>query len=223
MKREYNKTKKLPSFIIDLNKLEILYKRLNSLFDTEDSEKLNSSISIEIDTETLFFDDIEDINRNSHELPNKIENFSISVSKKWGKSVDIYSYGSPFFPFNYTVCATSDSEAWCAGAVETAYSFFNSNSRWYKFISSFIGWMILIIILSFFVLKHNEWYLKNCAEPLFYTLILFCFFYFFRGKLFPYGVLVIKEEDNFFRKYDKEIGLFVTVSCGIIGLIIKNL
>ena len=134
MKREVERKKKLPAFSLGMGELEVLYGRLLELFDTPG--KVYISISIKLPSENLQFKNIEELKQYA-QLRGRITKFSLYLSQG-DRTVSIrssFSIGNP-----PEVSATAETERWCAGAIETVYSFVKSNRLWYHwFVSAPIG------------------------------------------------------------------------------------
>lgn len=225
MKREVKREKKLPAFSITVADFEVLWGRLLALF--ENTDKVYSSIEINLPTEKLEFNDIEEL-KTYASGNGKIRNFSFYLSSN-GRRVSVRSYGF-LSKSNMEVMAYGDSESWCAGAIETVYSFLHSYKLWYNwFVSAPYGWIFLLLlntpsIMFFFAPKDA---IPATATVIGWLIALFAigFLYLFKGKLFPASILVITENETFIKRHSAEIGLalaFLSVALTVIGLVVNH-
>jgi hypothetical protein len=122
------------------------------------------------------------------------------------------------------ISATADTEAWCAGAVETARAFLFTYRPWYHwFLSLPLGWMLLILfnapmIYSWFLPKGE----KLEALLLWAWLIAFSvlgFLWAFRAQLFPSSQLVVTEDETWIRRHSAEISLVMGVVSAILAIV----
>lgn len=224
MKREVERERELPAFALSVGELEVLWMRLAALFD--DPTDINAYIHIRIPSEQLEFDSIEEL-RQYKRLPIRVTEFTVRLFKN-GRSVIIYS--GRFLNTKSKVSATSETEAWCAGAIDTVFSFVQSHKLWYNwFVSAPIGWILIFLIyipwaVLLFMPKGSQidsvivfgWLGAVSA-----LLLL----YFGRERLLPSAVLKISESDGFVRKHVAELSLviaIVSVILTIIGLVITK-
>lgn len=223
MKREVTREAILPPFLLDVASLELLHEKLADLFDSE--EGLHTSITLNLPDETLTFESVEEL-KSTH-VPRNARRFSISLSQ-WtvGKSIRISS-GS-FFNFRPSVSATSSSEAWCAGAIETVLTSAKLNRRWYHWLHSLpLGVIVLIAfnamnILQLFGIKN---FVKNYPEfalAWLVSVIALTAIWAFRPKIFPGATIITNNNEPFIRRYAGELSLLLTaisVILTIIGLV----
>ncbi len=149
MKREVERERKIPAFSIGIGELEVLWGRAVALF--EDTEKVYGLIDITLPTEKLEFKDIEELKQYSN-LKGRITKFSLWLSQK-GRRVSIRS--SHLFYSQAIVSATGETEAWCAGAIETVYSFLQSYKVWYHWlVSAPIGWVLILLTLQRYIINY---------------------------------------------------------------------
>lgn len=219
MKRELNREKNLPSFSLSVGDLELLWNRVSDLFG--DGE-LYRTITVELSSERLEFDDIEELKDCTY-LPDKITDFSLSFSLlRGGKRVTV-SPRRGLSNLSY-VAAHADNEAWCAGAIETVYSLVSSNREWYSWFNSApIGYILWFLILmpSIFTILLPDDHQYNSIVWLGWlvTLCTIGFLYMFKSKLLPAAVLTIRERDSFIRRYASELSLIL----GLISVLITSL
>lgn len=223
MKREVERERKLPAFSIDIGELETLLDRLVSLFDKD--ENIYSSIDIILPTEKLEFKNVEEL-KQYRGLKGSISKFSIWVSSGAGRRVSIRKSG--ILASQAEVSATGESEAWCAGAVETVYSFFQSYKLWYRwFVSAPLGWALFILInipnLAMILLPKGA-IGKPALIGWLATVATLSFLYIFKGKLFPSATIRITKEESFIRRNSAELGLAIallSVILTVVGIVIN--
>lgn len=222
MKRDVERRKKLPAFSLGIGELEILWKRLLALFENPD--KVHGQIEITLPTETLKFDNLEELKRYT-QLRGRIMNFSIYVSQG-SRRIYIPSRSGIFRPDPTEVSATAENEAWCAGAVDTVYSFLQSHKVWYHwFVSAPLGWIFIVFInalsiANLFFPKETV-YQKPIVVPWLTITLALAILYVTKGKLLPWSTLRISEEESFIRRHIGEISLIVSL-IGI-GLMVLQL
>ncbi|MDP3266881.1 MAG: hypothetical protein Q8M39_08635 [Sulfuricurvum sp.] len=212
MKREVTREKIIPSFLIGISELEALIDRMSLLFNQND--RINISISISIPFETLEFNSVQEL-REYSDIKGKTSEFRIWLNQD-NKRISIHSTSKTFF---YSVCditAKGDSEAWCAGAIETVYSFLSTYRVWYSWLRSVpLGWIIFIFMN---IPTFMKWYSidkYSLNNPLIIawiaTFSLLLFLYFFKHKLLPSATLVITEKEGYIQRHIGEIGLILAV------------
>ncbi|WP_029934686.1 hypothetical protein [Thiomicrospira pelophila] len=210
MKREVEREKNLPAFELDIVELGVLVDRLVALFDNPDS--VRCSIDFKLKNEFLEFDSVEEI-KNYKELKGKVNGFVVRISRG-DKVVSIRTYS--FIRSLVTVSAKADNEAWCAGAIETVYSFISSHRTWYYwFVKWPLGTMLLAMVLVPTVLATlgYEDVLKNEAlSTAWLLLVLFLWLIFISsGRLLPVATLRITNEDGFIRRRAPELSLAIAL------------
>ena len=142
MKREVVREVRLPAFSLGRGEVELLCKRLQSLFDGN-AEKLHLSITLSLPNEKLKFDSLEEF-ASYVDLRGRVLDFSIKASCA-DRSVTLKTGG--MFSSVPTLRVEAESEVWCAGAVEAVLSIVRANRVWY-------GWLIrLPLTLLFFLLS----------------------------------------------------------------------
>jgi hypothetical protein len=120
MQRQVERKRQLPAFTLSLGELEVLWSRVIERFDA--SADVYASITINLPLETLSFSNPEELRQYSA-LPSVITNFRIYFSDSLRRNISISSGLSSSWQTRYSVRAAAESEAWCAGAVETVASF----------------------------------------------------------------------------------------------------
>jgi len=219
MKREIERVRELPAFSLSLGELETLWSRLLGLFN--DSETLYTSIDIKLPLEKLEFSNIEEL-KEYKLLPPNVTNFSIVLSQK-NRRVSL-RVEDCVYSRKAQVRASSETEAWCAGAIDTFYTFIQSHKLWYNwFISAPIGWLIIASIsipelLLFFVFKGYQ-IDRTIVFSWITTLIVLISLYFFREKLLPAGILRISENNGFIRNHIGELSLILAIISVILTVV----
>ncbi|MEP6933764.1 MAG: hypothetical protein ABI988_07495 [Nitrospirota bacterium] len=215
MKRDVERKRTLPAFSLGIGELEALWERLVVLF--EDPGKVHGQIEITLPMETLKFDNLEELKRYAR-LRGRITNFWILFSQN-SRRISIRSRSGIFSPGPPEVSASAESEAWCAGAVETVYSFLQSYKVWYHlFISAPLGWIIFMFANALSVASlffpHDTIYRKHVLLPWLTIILALTILYVAKGRLLPSSTLRISEEEGFIRSHVGELSLIV----GLIGI-----
>lgn len=153
MNRRVSREKGLDSFSIDIDILSHLLDKLLELFN--EKENLKTSIEFELKEEYLNFDNVEEIRQYAEQnksFPKIINKYSLEVYghspfEDGGLS---FVYIRPNFIGNRVyVRATSNSDAWCAGAIDSVTSFLRPHRVWYYFLYRIkIWWVVSIGFLS---------------------------------------------------------------------------
>jgi hypothetical protein len=224
MKREIERERKVSAFCIDVVDLENLLLKMRNLFD--DQVDIYRSIKVSLPSEKIIFKDIDELKQYPN-LKGKITKFTISMSQgdKW---LTIRPGGS--FSYLASVTATGESEAWCAGAVDTVCSFLESHRLWYHWIMAApLGW--IYFTLSFLTIGFFLWIPEGVHLDKFAVigwlaaLLTLAFLFLSRKMLFPSSVLIITETENIIRRHSAEISLIIaltSVVLSIIGLIVRK-
>ena len=135
MKREVERERELPAFSLTVGELEALWQRLATLFNDDPSDLL-SFIDVRLPSEQLQFASVEELRQYEH-LPHQITDFTVTLFKN-ERSIIIFS--GRLLTAKAKVRARSETEAWCAGAIDTVYSFIQTHKLWYNwFVSAPIG------------------------------------------------------------------------------------
>jgi hypothetical protein len=218
MKREVNRKKALPAFTTGIGELELLWGRLLALFETP--EDVYGSIDLELPSEHLEFKSIDEL-KNYSKIRGRVTSFTIWLSQG-GRRVSIRS--SSFLGSQPEVSATADTEAWCAGAIETVYSFAQANRLWYSwFVSAPIGWMCFYFaniptVASLFLPKGQSLDKYVIVAWLSITIALIIV-YWARSKLLPSSILVVTREEGFIRRHIGELSLVVAIISAVLTVI----
>lgn len=222
MRREVERTKKMPSFSITVGELEELWNRLTSLWE---SDLTYCSLDIELASEWLEFSSISEL-RDYANMPDRITKFSMSFS---GDGNRISMRSGVLNDTNIIVRATSDSEAWCAGAIETIYSYLNTYKKWYSWFNvAPIGWFLFFfgnIPNIAWVILPKDALSTTAIVAWLAALITIGILYVFRGKLFPGSILQVRESEGFIRKNSAELSLAIallSLIATILGWFVAN-
>jgi hypothetical protein len=122
------------------------------------------------------------------------------------------------------VSVGGESEAWCAGAVETVFVFFSQHKTTYNwFMSAPLGWLLILLtygagfISSFF---STDGKIPMPAVIGWLSLVAtFALLYLLRATLFPRAVLSVRNSDGFFRRHVAELSLFVAIVSAFLTVI----
>lgn len=221
MRREVTRRKMLPAFAIDIGELEALAGRLLELFD--DTEKVLTSLSIKLISEELDFDSVTELRDYSSKLKGSFLEFSFWFSQG-SKKVYIRTNRSPMSPPAAEVIACGETESWCAGAVETVYTFLQAHKLWYSWFSTGpMGWIFAIALYSsttllLFLPKEQKIGIPIIVGWLLIILTLGVL-YIFRSKLFPGAKLYLSLEEKFFRRHLSEISLILAIISTAVAVI----
>lgn len=221
MKREVVRHRKIPAFSISIGELEALWNRLTPLFEDPD---IRSSIEITLKGETLKFSDIKELKEYS-DLKGKIKEFSIYLSTRTLSEADrriairAYNILDP----HAEITASAETEAWCAGAIETTYSFLQSYKVWYHwFVAAPIGWILFAILnlpmISLLFVSKDFKFDKNLSVAWLFTIATLAILYGFRRRIFPASVIRVTEDEGFIRKHSAELGLLIAIFSAFIAL-----
>lgn len=212
MKRDVERQRKLPAFSIGIGELEVLWEHMLVLF--EKPNEVHGQIEITLPTETLKFDNPEELKRYT-QLRGRITNFWIYVSQG-SRRIHIRSRSGIFHSDPTAVSATAENEAWCAGAADTVYSFLQSHKVWYHWlVSAPLGWITMflmnapgIALLSF---PRETVYQKPIVASWLTITLALVILYVTRGKLLPSATLRISEDEGFIRRHVGELSLIVAL------------
>jgi hypothetical protein len=122
------------------------------------------------------------------------------------------------------VSASGETEAWCAGAIETTYSFLLSNKLWYSwFVTAPLGWVLLLCInaptIGSLLLPKEQSPGKSAFVAWLGITLTLALLYFFKGRLLPSSVLVITQKETFLRRHAAELSLVVAIASLILTAI----
>jgi hypothetical protein len=127
MKREIERSASLPTIRIDLAELSVLIGKLLAQF--ANPEKASVAISVQIDSEKVTATSVAEL-RAAADLPAQVTKFSIAINEELlGPRRVVYVWSEPLGSPTPRISASGDSEAWAAGAIETAKVFFARHRR----------------------------------------------------------------------------------------------
>lgn len=219
MERTVERERKLTAFEIDLGDLEALVQRLYQLFREEDY--IVCKIDIPLKQEYLSFKSVQEIKEYGL-LKGRINKFYIRIFDHHCRSISIRSGGEIIFLSSVSV--SSESEAWCAGAIETISSFLHTRRVWYHW---FITWpftllaLILVGIPYAFEKYAQKDVLQNKPFAIGWLIILILFFILSlaKGKLLPAATLNISNEEGFLRRRAPELTLVIALLSAVLTII----
>lgn len=219
MKREVKREKRLPAFSIGIDELGILWTRLIALFD--DSQEIYSTIKISLPSEELEFDTIEEL-KQYPQLKGKITKFSLRLSQIGTRNISIRS--NSFLNSQSEVSACADNEAWCAGAIETTFSFLQAHKLWYHwFVAAPIGWLLMVLgnapTIAGLLLPKGEVIDRFLYAGWLAITLSIAIPYFGKSKFLPASVIRITDEEGFIRKHGIELSLFIAVVSAVLTVI----
>lgn len=217
MEKEVKREKVIPAFSINIDELDILWGKIESLFDPQD--KIYSSLDIIFPKEKLTFENIKEL-RSYQELKGKIFRFSLHVSNN-NKRVSLWNSDFSLNDSRATVYASGDSEHWCAGAVDTVYSYLQSYKLWYHWlvVTPFgILLMVLFCVPILLIKTQNQseliksWFVFGWSAFLVPLALVFLF----KNKILPAAILNFSNDENLLRRYSPEI----IAVCAILSVIL---
>lgn len=219
MKREVERQRRLPAFSLSIGELEALVDRLLALFD--DPSRVDLTIDIQLPSEQLQFSSVEEL-REYKSLPPQLTSFSLWLSRA-GRRVWFRSARSPFSPAE--VSAKAESEAWCAGAIDTAHSFVAARKLWYHwFVSAPIGWLLFglgnLPTVALALLPSGYTFGRVVLFAWVGVFLALFLLYFGREKVFPSGLIRLRESDGgFVRKHVAELSLAIALVSAVLTVV----
>ena len=218
MKREVSREKALPAFKLDIDDVELLQKRLLELYSGVDTPRC--WIELKFKRETLEFANVDEL-RGYKGLRGRVTDFSL-YAFQGDKRVSIRT-GGILDPKPY-IRATSSSEAWCAGAIETVNSFLLSRRQWYFW---FISWPIGLILVFLSnvpflakLLLPKTMHIQGIAlSSWLLVLLTLAVLYFSKSSLLPTASIIITQEDSFIRRHIGELSLIVAVASAVLTVV----
>jgi hypothetical protein len=230
VKKEVNRERKLPAFSLSLGELEVLWSRLTEQFD--DPADIHARIQIRFSSEQLEFANFEELKQYPR-LPPRATNFDVWLSQN-ERRITIHSQRR--LGFRARVSATAETEAWCAGAIETVFSFLQSYKLWYSwFLSTPVFWVLNLMAIApaLAIMStggHPEKLHPFLAEHSIAAAIgwpgvvyAFLLLWLNNERLLPSAVIRISDNEGFIRKHNIElmvVGAVVTAVAAIITLIV---
>lgn len=213
MKREVVRERRLPAFALRVGDLELLHERLLQLFDLPENVKTN--VSLRFPGERLQFESIAEL-KDYSQLRGTATDFAVRV-KQDNRSVEISLEGV----INKTpvLRAESDSDLWCASAIEAAWTVIRPNRLWYSwFIRLRLTLISLVLALALPLIRVFFPSLPPLhpaiALPYFAAVFAMLYLSISKEKLLPAASIVFTNELGFIRRYGSELGL----ALGLISL-----
>jgi hypothetical protein len=218
VKRHISRERSLPAFSVTIGELEVLWSRISALFG--ENEGIYGSIEIVLPAETLTFNSAQEL-RESGLLRGRITNFRLWMSLGV-KNVSVRIPSA--VASRAQVSAEGETEAWCAGAVETVYSFLAAHRVWYHW---FAGVPIygIILIMTFATWVMTAALPDNVRLPGAFVaswlaaLLALVFVLVFRSRLLPAAAIQSQSDDSFLRRHLGEISLVIALLSLIVGLL----
>ena len=214
MKREVNRSRNLPAFVLDVQDLGLLWTRCLALFDKP--EQVSSMLTLKLQAETLKFSSFPEL-ENFSALPDRITKLSLLLVQG-GRHISLET--ESILGMQAQVTTGAESEAWCAGAVETVIAFVSNHRASYNwFVAAPLGWILLVLIyglpLYMFVFK-ALFSPEYKAPPTFAyawgsLAAAITILYLSRKRLFPAVVLRVRESRGFLKRNVAELGLGVAM------------
>ena len=213
MKREVVRERRLPAFALDVGDLELLLERLLQLFDLPADVK--TDISLKFPGERLHFESMEEL-KNFSGLRGTATDFSVRM-RQGNESVEIRLEGimnkTPYLR------AESDSDLWCASAMEAAWTVIRPNRLWYNwFIRLPLTFISLVLALGppliGTIFPNLPSMRPAMAIPYFAAVVAMIYLSNSKEKLLPVASIVFTKELGFIRRYGSELGL----ALGLISL-----
>lgn len=214
MKRKVEREIRLPAFVLHMSELELLWERVQQLFEGSNTRK--ESIDLSLPSERLQFDSLDEL-KAYRQLHGRVTNFALRISQG-NMSVTIKTEG--LFSNVPTLKVEGDSDIWCAGAIEAVMPVVLRNRLWY-------WWLIrtplmLLFFLGAMMPSLYNWLLSRelkMSTPLATTwlavVLALGFIGFMREKLLPAATLEFTNNFGFIRKYGTELGL----ALGLIAIV----
>lgn len=220
MQREVRREKTLPTFAVNVSELELLYQKAIPLFNS--LEKITFYLNAEFPSETISFHSINEL-KNYSEHYKKTNKFSLTLRQN-NKVITILNGTQNFSLLSSPrVIALSDNEAWCAGAVETIYSFIKLRRQWFHWLAIAPIWALFMVFVPALLMVDSLFNIKisrmiSSFQSLVFFLIVSIFIW-VQPRYFPSNILIFIEEDNFIKRNVAQLTLLATV----LGIIIASL
>ena len=220
MKREVQRSCKLPAFEIDLASLGVLHGKIAELFESQGN--IHHSIDIEKKNEELSFSGVDEI-RTYPELNGRITKFSLWYSQK-GRRLRVDC--TEFLGSSASASATAETEAWCAGALETVKAFFESHRVWYHWFRSLpFGWLLFGAInmpgafIWFRIFNKTLTVSSASIAGWILATITVAILYFGKGRLLPAASLIITEEESYWHRKAPEWSLIIALLAAVLTVV----
>ncbi len=222
MKREVTRERNLPAVRLDTADLGLLWQRCCALF--AEPADVCASVDIELPNESLEFSSVDELQAFAG-LPSEV-----SKVKLWFSQGDrrIFIRSSGLLGSQPHVSCTGDSEAWCAGAVETVHSFLSNHRTAYSwFVTAPLGWIIAIVLyvapLTTFLVGKLSGTQFQIPAPVAVgwlgTVAALSVLFFARHRVLPMFVVVLRKEDGFLKRRTAELTLLVALASAVLTIV----
>lgn len=219
MKREVERKQTLPAFSVTVRQLGVLISRLLALFEEQD--KVSITIRVVLKNEKLSFDSIEELAAYQG-LSGRITDFSVWVSH-YSSGHRIWISSRSMFDSRSAVSAEAESEAWCAGAIETVHSFVQTHRLWYHwFVIAPIGWLLFVLgnapIVAFQFMPKGAVIDKAIVSAWLAIVVTLFVLWIGKGRLLPASILRVTEDEGFIRRHTSELSLLIALASAILTI-----
>ncbi len=220
MQKEVKREKRLPAFTINVDELELFYLKFIPLFNS--SEKVTFYLNAEFPSEAISFHSINEL-KNYSEHYKKTNKFSLTLRQN-DKVILILNSAKNFsLVSSPKVIALGDNEAWCAGTVETVYSFIKLRKQWFHWLAIAPIWALFMVFVPALLMVDILFDVKIYSMISSFQSLIFCLLVivliWIQPIAFPSSTLIFVEEDSFIKKNVAELTLFATVLALIIALL----
>jgi len=214
MKREVSRSRSLPAFELDVQDLGLLWSRCLALF--EEPERVYATLTLELPAETLKFSSFQEL-ESFQALPDRITTLSLWLAQG-DRHILIRSYS--IMGISPEVSTGAESEAWCAGAVETVFAFMsNHRASYHWFVAAPLGWVLLAVIygLPLTLVAWQKFVAPDFKAPLAFAyawgalVAAITLLHWSRKRLFPVTVLKVRETRSFLKRNVAELSLAVAL------------
>ncbi len=215
MKREVTREKILPAIRIDVAELGLLWEKLLDLF--QDTSKVHIYLTVKLPKETLNFYDFEEF-KTFHGLPANVTKFSLWFSN--GNSHISIGTRGIILRSRIQVSVGGETEAWCAGAVETVAVFFSQHKAPYHMFTvlpygrTYFLLGVLVLVTAK-IIKMPAIAMAGVLS----LLLTFALLDIFQEKLFPLTVITVRKDETFIQRHIAELTLFVAVVAAILTVV----
>ena len=220
MKREVTRERRLPAFRIDVGQLEALVERLSALFtDT----RVHQSVTISFGKEEFDFNTPDEI-RKCADLPSRVTSFRLWLSEGPGGPRRVSVQQTGLVLSSASVRAVGETESWCAGAVETVYTFLRAHRQWYWWVRGWPIGALTLLSLNLDTISRLLGVKSLMSSPLLIgawlaTALAFAALWFLRDRIFPSVVLEVRPHETTLRRYMPELTLFVAILSLVLTII----
>jgi hypothetical protein len=219
MKREVQRQERLPAFNLSGTELDLLWQRMAELF--EGDPPVRRKLKLKLPNERLQFDDLAEL-KTYGRVRGRVTQFELEFTQ--GSRTLAVRSGGTFLRPSPIVEAESESEIWCAGALEAVRGVVRANRAWYWWFER-LPFTLLFFVLSLLPLISSwlGWTIfkdmaPKTAASWFSIVLLLGFLSFSKEKVLPPSSITFTEEQNFVRRYGAEIGLILGLISIVLGV-----